>query len=146
MSDCKFCGLLASGDLATKLPNLVLETPVAVVAINRRPLGPGHLTLILKQHHARTSDFRDPQLAGIGDLIGRLAAVLERLHSPGRVAVIGDGKRSAHLHLHLIPELQDTPLDLGVVVADLNQGTRIPTLSEPDTAAAVRAIRGALHS
>lgn len=143
MNDCKFCQLLA-GDLAAKLPNLVLETPTVVVAVNRRPQGPGHLTLILKQHHARTSELGDSHLAGVGDLLGRLSGILEIVYSPGRVVLLGDGKRSAHVHLHLIPEPAGTTLDLGAVTTDLNQATRTPTLSDGDTAVAVMAIREAL--
>lgn len=146
MNDCKFCGLLAGGDLAAKLPNLVIETPTAVVAVNRRPHGPGHLTLMLKRHHTRTSEMQDANLAGVGDLLGRLAGALERLHSPGRVVLLGDGKRSAHVHLHLIPEPTAAPLDLGAVVTDLNLSVRPPTLSDAETAATVKAVRAALNA
>ncbi len=33
-----------------------------------------------------------------------LSELLEERYRPGRVVFLGDGKRSAHLHLHLIPE------------------------------------------
>lgn len=147
MTDCKFCQLLASGDLAARLPNLICETPAVVVALNRRPAAPGHITLILKAHHACTSELVDAHLAGLGDLAGQLSAALEKLHAPGRVVLLGDGKRSAHLHLHLIPEPAGQPLDLGAVTAALNQPPPLPPLlSDADTAAAVQTLKQLLHS
>jgi len=144
MSECKFCQLTAGPDLESRLPNLVLETPAAVVALNRRPAAPGHVTIILKAHHDATARFVDAHLQGVGDLLGRLAGALEKLHRPGRVILLGDGKKSAHLHLHLIPEPAGGTLDLGAVTADLNLATRPATLSDPDIAAAVQALRAVL--
>ena len=124
MNECKFCQLLATG--AARLPNFLVETPTAVVALNRRPGAPGHVTVILKAHHPRTSDLVDAHLAGIGGLAGRISAALEKLHAPGRVVLLGDGKRSAHLHLHLIPEPAGQTLDLGAVTAALNLPPPLP--------------------
>jgi histidine triad (HIT) family protein len=146
MNDCKFCQLLASGALAAKLPNLIVETPHAVAALNRRPLAPSHVTVILKAHHDRTSQFADADLSGVGDLLGRLSAALEKIHSPARVALVGDGKTSAHVHLHLLPLMPGAPVDLGAAVGDLNQATRPNTLSDADVAAGVTALREALPS
>lgn len=147
MIDCKFCQLLAGGDLAARLPNLICETPSAVVALNRRPAAPGHVTVILKAHHARTSELADAHLAGLGDLAGRVSAVLEKLHAPGRVVLLGDGKRSAHLHLHLIPEPAGQTLDLGAVTAALNQPPPLPPLlGDVDTAAAMQTLKQLLRS
>lgn len=147
MNDCKFCQLLAGGNLASRLPNLLGETPAAVVALHRRPAAPGHVTIILKAHHAHTSELVDAHLAGIGDLAGRVSAALEKLHAPGRVVLLGDGKRSAHLHLHLIPEPAGEFLDLGGVTAALNQPPPLPPLlNDADTAAAVQTLKQLLGS
>lgn len=144
MSDCKFCALLNSGPLAASLSNLVVETDRAVVAVNRKPVAPGHLTVILKRHHARTSDLQDDDLGGVGRLLGRLSRLLEERFHPGRVVFLGDGKRSAHVHWHLIPEPTGVTLDLGAAVADLNLASRPATLTEPEVQVLVGALRQAL--
>jgi histidine triad (HIT) family protein len=142
-SDCGFCRLLA-GDPAARLPNFVSAHPAALAVLNRRPVAPGHVTLILRAHRDQVSGFADPDLAGVGGLIGRLAGILERRHRPRRVIVLGDGKPSAHLHLHLIPEPADGPaLDLGAVVADLNLNPRPNTLDDGAMARAVAELRAA---
>jgi hypothetical protein len=60
--------------------------------------------------------------------------------------LLGDGKRSAHLHFHLIPEPAGATLDVGFAVTDLNLATRPPTLSDAETTVAVRALREALQA
>ena len=145
---CKFCGLLAAGPLAAgplaaSLPNLAVETDHAAVVVNRRPVAPGHLTVILKRHHEQTSAMRDGDWSGVGSLLGKLSTALEAAYTPHRVVLLGDGKRSAHLHLHLIPEPKGITLALGEAVTDLNQSVRPPTLSEADTAALVQKLRTA---
>ena len=146
MNDCKFCALVASGSLAASLSNLVVETDGAVVAVNRRPIAPGHLTVILKRHHANASDLRDHDLGGVGSLIGRLSALLEERFHPGRVVFLGDGKRSAHVHWHLIPEPAGVTLDLGTAVTDLNLASRPATLGEPEVQILAGALRQALSA
>jgi diadenosine tetraphosphate (Ap4A) HIT family hydrolase len=146
MSTCKFCDLLAQPDIGAVLPNLILQTDTAVAVLNRRPAAPGHVTIILTTHHRHTGEMVDDHLAGVGGLLGRLSGALEMIHSPYRVVLLGDGKRSAHLHLHLIPEPAGAALELGAVVADLNLTARAATLSDEETAAAVRSLREALSA
>lgn len=144
MSTCKFCALVAEGKLPERLSNLVLETERAVVVVNRCPVAPGHITLILKAHHDRIGMLRDDDLCGFGTLAGRIAAVLEHDYQPRRVVFLGDGKPSAHLHFHLIPEVAESPLDLGAVVTDLNLAARINTLDDGETTALVARLRRAI--
>jgi histidine triad (HIT) family protein len=145
MNDCPFCRLLASDDVAAKLPNLVLATTAALALVNRTPLAPGHLTLVFTAHLHHTSDLTDNHFAGVGGLIGRLSAALEHEFSPQRVVLLGDGKRSAHLHWHLIPEPRENPLDPAAVAADLNRPARPPTLAAAATDALVARIRSCLQ-
>jgi diadenosine tetraphosphate (Ap4A) HIT family hydrolase len=144
VSTCKFCALIAESRLPERLPNLVLETERVVVVANRRPVAPGHVTLILKAHHGRIGTLRDDDLSGFGTLAGRIAAVLENEHQPRRVVFLGDGKPSAHLHFHLIPEVAESPLDLGAVVTDLNLTARANTLDDGETTALVARLRRAI--
>lgn len=143
MPDCKFCSVLAAPDLQAALPNLILQTPTVVAVLNRRPVAPGHVTLILKAHRPQTGAFTDADLAGLGTLVGRLSAALEARFRPQRVILLGDGKPSAHLHLHLIPEPPGAPVSLPDAVADLNQASRPPTLSDADLADLVPLLRRA---
>jgi diadenosine tetraphosphate (Ap4A) HIT family hydrolase len=146
MNSCKFCSLLASGPLASQLPNWLTETPRAVVVVNRRPLASGHLTIILKTHLDRTGAMDDRTWTGVGDLLGRLSSALERRHRPARVVLLGDGKRSAHVHLHLVPEAAGHEISAGDAVADLNAATRTPTMSDAELAAAIAQLQGELHA
>ena len=94
MGDCKFCSVLAAPDLAVALPNLILQTDTVVAVLNRRPVAPGHVTLILKAHRPQTGGLGDAEFAGFGTLAGRLSAILERRFQPKRVILLGDGKPS----------------------------------------------------
>jgi|GEM_PF-5359768 Diadenosine tetraphosphate (Ap4A) hydrolase and other HIT family hydrolases len=145
MSDCPFCQLLASGNPGSKLPHLIADTGSALALLNRAPLAPGHLTLVFKAHHTQTSDLRDVHLAGAGEWLGRLSAILEREFAPQRVILLGDGKRSAHLHWHLVPEPLDAPLDPGAAVADLTRPARPNTLGDADVSKLVTRLRDQLR-
>ncbi len=134
MPDCKFCSVLAAPDLGAALPNLILQTDTVVAVLNRRPVAPGHVTLILKAHRPSTSALVDADLAGLGTLAGRLSGILEKRFRPARVILLGDGKPSAHLHLHLIPELAGHPVSPADAVADLNQAVRPATLTDAELA------------
>lgn len=144
MSACKLCSLLASPDLGAQLPNLVIETETAVVVLNRRPVAPGHVTIMLKRHHEHTRDMQDGDWAGIGTLSGRIAACLEARYQPARVVFFGDGKKSAHLHLHLVPE-PGSGLSVGEAVTDLNLAVRPPTLPDSDLATLLPELQRALR-
>ncbi len=144
MKECRLCALLAENRRAERLSNLVMETERAVVVANRRPVAPGHLTIMLKRHHGRTGEMTDADWEGVGRLCGRLSTGLERMYDPRRVVFLGDGKRSAHIHLHLIPESKDVELALPAAVADLIQLERPSTLEEAELARFVTRIKAAL--
>jgi len=146
MNNCKMCQMLREGSLARNLPNLVLEHERAVVAVNRRPAAPGHITIILKSHLDRTGAMQDDVWHGVGSLLGQLASLLEKRFQPSRVILLCDGKRSAHVHLHLIPEPAGRELSLPDVIADLNAATRTATLSDSEIAALVGEVRSDLGS
>ncbi len=143
MIDCKFCSVLVAPDLAVALPNLILQTDTVVTVLNRRPVAPDHVTLIVKAHRPKTSGFVEADLAGLATLAGRLGVGLERRFRPTRVILLGDGKPGAHLNLHLIPEPAGTPVSLADAVADLNQAARPATLTGTDLASLLPELRGA---
>lgn len=144
--DCKFCQLLASGEVAARLPNLVADTPAAVAVVNRRPSAPGHITVILKTHLADSHEFDDSAFAGVGPLLGQLSAALKVKYRPQRVIFLGDGKATAHPHLHLIPEPDGAKLDLAAIVADLNLATRSDTLTIEQLRAQAAELQNALSA
>lgn len=144
MTDCKFCKLLASGDVSDRLPNLILETAASIAALNRRPAAPGHVTVILKSHLGDSDEFTDDAFRGMGAALGKLATALKARYRPLRVVLLGDGKSTAHPHLHLIPEPEGIKLDLGAVVADLNQINRADTMSPEQVCSEAAELRAAL--
>lgn len=99
---CKFCQI-ASGALSAAT---VFEDAVSLAFLDHRPLFPGHMLLIPRQHYATLDDLP-------ADLTGRFFANVQRLARAAERATQAEGSFVAinnrvsqsvpHLHVHIVP-------------------------------------------
>jgi len=99
---CLFCAIVA-GDLEAEI---VLEDAGSVAFLDHRPLFPGHVLLVPRQHHATIEDLP-------AELTGPLFANAQRLAAAVRSAMSAQGTFVAmnnvvsqsvpHLHVHVVP-------------------------------------------
>ena len=102
MSDCLFCGIAA----ATVPANIVLDEPHAVAFLDHRPVFPGHVLLVPRQHYETLSDLP-------ADHVGPLFLTTQRLARAVEAAMEADGtfvamnnrvsQSVAHVHVHVVP-------------------------------------------
>jgi histidine triad (HIT) family protein len=102
MNDCAFCSIIAGA-----LPaEVVLDEPDAVAFLDRRPLFPGHVLVVPREHVPTVEDVADALLEPLFGTVRRVAAAV-------RVAVGAEGTFVAannvvsqsvpHLHVHVVP-------------------------------------------
>ena len=100
--DCVFCSIVA-GDLPA---DVVLDEPDLVAFLDRRPLFPGHLLLVPREHVVTLPDLparlRDPFLAAAQRIA---TAVVDELGAQGSFVAINNtvSQSVPHLHLHVVP-------------------------------------------
>lgn len=106
--DCLFCKI-ARGELpSTK----VLETDQAVVFLDIRPVTPGHVLLIPRDHHETLSDVPDELAAHAGRLLPRVCRAVRRATGAEALNIIVNhgeaaGQTVLHVHWHIIPRRAD---------------------------------------
>jgi histidine triad (HIT) family protein len=138
-ADCIFCRILAG----TEPASLVHQDEVAVAFMDIRPVTPGHLLIVPRQHRASIVDL-DPDIAAH---LMRVAVRLDRairssgVHCQGVNLFLADGEAAGqdvfHVHLHLFPRL---PGDGVRLIADWGRPAR------DDLDEVARRIRSALIS
>ena len=102
MTDCTFCEIVA-GD---RRADIVLDEPGAVAFLDMRPVFPGHVLLVPRQHVDSLDELPPELVAPLFDAARRLSRAV-------RVAVEADGSFVAvnnhisqsvpHLHVHILP-------------------------------------------
>ena len=102
MSDCLFCGIAAG----TVPADIVLDEPHAVAFLDYRPVFPGHVLLVPRQHYETLSDLP-------ADHVGPLFLTAQRLARAVEAAMEADGtfvamnnrvsQSVAHVHVHVVP-------------------------------------------
>ena len=102
MADCVFCGIV-SGRTAAEV---VLDRADVVGFLDTRPLFPGHVLLVPREHVETLPDLpaglRDGFLAAAQDLA---VAVKEALGAQGSFVAMNNtvSQSVPHLHLHVVP-------------------------------------------
>ncbi|HSJ98863.1 MAG TPA: HIT domain-containing protein, partial [Myxococcota bacterium] len=71
---CAFCAIASGRAEAAR----VLEDELAVAFLDRRPLFPGHVLLIPREHHTVLGELPEPLVGPLFARAGRLARALER--------------------------------------------------------------------
>lgn len=99
---CKFCEVVAGRSKA----KIVFEDALTLAFLDARPLFPGHMLLIPRDHHETLADL-PPELAGPLLMNARLLAraVETGLGAEGSFVAINNrvSQSVPHLHVHIVP-------------------------------------------
>jgi histidine triad (HIT) family protein len=106
---CTFCAIVRGEAPA----EIVLDDPTGVAFLDRRPLLPGHVLLVPRQHVATLSDLSVADVGPLFALARRLTrAVPQATGSEGSFMAINNvvSQSVPHLHLHIVPRRHDDRL------------------------------------
>jgi histidine triad (HIT) family protein len=100
--DCRFCAIVRGEAQA----DIVLEDSAVVAFLDRRPLFPGHLLLVPRQHYQTLADLPKALIAPLfvsSQLLAR--AVEAALEAEGTFVAMNNGVSQSvpHLHIHIVP-------------------------------------------
>jgi len=134
---CVFCAIIR-GDAPAEI---VLDDPAGIAFLDRRPLLPGHVLLVPRQHVATLPDLPIAEVGPLFALARRLTrAVPQATGSDGSFMAINNvvSQSVPHLHIHVVPRRHDDRLFSRNLA-----WTRRPYRDEDDmrqVAAAIRAV------
>src|SRR5262245_14457641 len=97
--DCPFCRLLRGEGSAYQVD----EDEHTIAFLDQRPINPGHLLVIPKQHVPDFFTLDEANYAALMHSVKRLAAVLDAVTHAKKVGVVIAGFDVPHTHVHLIP-------------------------------------------
>jgi len=99
---CAFCSIVAGEDPA----HVVLDDLVAVGFLDTRPLFPGHVLLVPREHHETLTDLPAALVSPLFERVQRLAvAVREAMGATGTFVAMNNtvSQSVPHLHVHVVP-------------------------------------------
>jgi len=99
---CRFCAIIR-GELPACL---VFEDDSSVAFLDRRPLFPGHLLLVPREHHETLGDLPGRLIAPLFTAARLLArAVEDALEAEGSFIAMNNrvSQSVPHLHIHIVP-------------------------------------------
>jgi histidine triad (HIT) family protein len=97
-----FCGIVAG----TVPAFVVAETPTELAFLDTRPVFPGHVLVIPKEHIAVLTDLPASSLPGFFGLVQRVAGAVEQgLGADGSFVAMNNkiSQSVPHLHCHVVP-------------------------------------------
>ena len=100
--ECKFCAI-ARGELDARI---VLEGENTLAFLDHRPLFPGHVLLIPREHRETMLDAEPQLLATLASDAQRLARAMEEgLDAEGSFVAVNNrvSQSVPHLHVHVVP-------------------------------------------
>ena len=100
--DCLFCQIAAGTVPAT----VVLDEPAVVGFLDIRPVFPGHVLVVPREHHVTLPDLPREQLEPLFEATQRVArAVTAALGAQGTFVAMNNvvSQSVAHLHVHVVP-------------------------------------------
>jgi histidine triad (HIT) family protein len=137
-SNCIFCAIVRGEAPA----DIVLADDAGVAFLDRRPLVPGHVLLVPREHVATLPDLPVESVGPFFCLAQRLArAVPEAMGAEGSFVAINNvvSQSVPHLHVHVVPRRHDDRLFSRNLA-----WTRRPYRDDAERTAAAGAIRAAL--
>ena len=102
MRDCIFCRII-SGDIPA---DIVLSTTECVVFLDAKPLFPGHVMVVPREHYETLSDLPEQLLKPLYACVQKVARVMESALGAQASFTCNNNKISQtvpHLHIHVIP-------------------------------------------
>ena len=103
---CIFCSIVNK-----KIPaNIVYEDDDFVAFLDIRPIRPGHVLIVSRQHHAYFDDLPPELAARLIQLGQRFSKAMKRIHNVERVSFMCTGTDIAHVHAHLVPLFTSTDI------------------------------------
>jgi histidine triad (HIT) family protein len=102
MADCVFCGIVSGAVPAV----IVLDEPDVVAFLDVRPVFPGHVLVVPREHVETILDISDEGLARVMTAAKRVAgAVVAGLGADGTFVAINNvvSQSVPHLHVHVVP-------------------------------------------
>jgi histidine triad (HIT) family protein len=97
--DCPFCQLLRGEGSVYRID----EDERTFALLDQRPINPGHLLVIPRQHAPDFFTLDDAYYEALMRSVKRLAMVLDTVTHPKKVGVVIAGFDVPHTHVHLIP-------------------------------------------
>ena len=100
--NCAFCRIV-SGEVEA---GIVWRSEDSIAFLDHRPLFPGHVLLIPKQHIATLADLPAPQVGPLFQTAQRLERAVESaLNADGTFIAINNNVSQSvpHLHIHIVP-------------------------------------------
>ncbi|WP_405003453.1 HIT family protein [Kitasatospora purpeofusca] len=100
--DCVFCAVVAGTEPAHR----VLEDGVAVAFLDRRPLFPGHVLVVPRDHHPTLTDLPPAAVGPFFLRVRRVTAAVELGLGAAGSFVAANNRISQsvpHLHVHVVP-------------------------------------------
>lgn len=102
MAGCVFCRIVAGDDPA----HVVLDDDAAMAFLDVRPLFPGHVLLVPREHHETLTDLPADQVEPLFSRARRLAAAVEgAMGAQGTFVALNNrvSQSVPHLHVHVVP-------------------------------------------
>lgn len=103
--DCTFCAIIAGAVAA----DIVFEDEATLAFLDHRPLFPGHVLLVPREHHETIEDLPAAQVERFFSNGRRLAAaVRQAMGADGTFMAINNvvSQSVPHLHLHVVPRVR----------------------------------------
>ena len=100
--DCVFCAIVA-GSLEAEV---VLGDEETVAFLDHRPLFPGHVLLVPREHHVTIEDLPPEQVEPLFANARRLAGAVRRaMEAQGTFVALNNivSQSVPHLHVHIVP-------------------------------------------
>ena len=102
MSDCIFCRIISGAIPA----DIVWSTEHCVVFLDAKPLFPGHVLIVPRQHYETLSDLPETEIAPLYGCVQKVARVMESALGAEGSFTCNNNKISQtvpHLHVHVMP-------------------------------------------
>ena len=99
VESCTFCDIVTG----TKPGHIVYDDDQILAFMDHRPLNPGHVLVIPKEHEPDFQCLGDDIYFRIMRTAKRLAQCLDQMYQPPKVGLLIVGFHVPHTHIHVVP-------------------------------------------